>query len=120
MAEPDANTSIAEASNEPAPQASTGRLLDGSVAPTSASNPTKARAPPKKKFGTLGDLSAGGSSHAGHGHSDDESDEDFVPDNPDMFAGGEKSGLAVQNPNSARDLQRQIIEKAKRYEDYRH
>lgn len=54
----------------------------------------------KKKFATLGDLSAG---PAG-GESSDEEDQDF-------FAGGEKSGLAVQNPD---DIKKKIIEKAKR------
>ena len=54
----------------------------------------------KKKFATLGDLSAG---PAG-GESSEDDDQDF-------FAGGEKSGLAVQNPD---DIKKKIIEKAKR------
>ncbi|KAL2825941.1 P-loop containing nucleoside triphosphate hydrolase protein [Aspergillus cavernicola] len=54
-----------------------------------------------KKFATLGDLTSG----AGDS-SDDEDDE-----SQDFFAGGEKSGLAVQNPD---DLKKKIIEKAKR------
>lgn len=40
----------------------------------------------------------------------DDSDED---ENQDMFAGGEKSGLAVQNPNSD-DLKKRILEKAQK------
>ncbi|KAL4870240.1 hypothetical protein BDV12DRAFT_207929 [Aspergillus spectabilis] len=54
-----------------------------------------------KKFATLGDLASG----AGDS-SDDDDDE-----SQDFFAGGEKSGLAVQNPD---DLKKKIIEKAKR------
>ena len=76
------------------------------VAPSSSSNQ-----PHKKKFATLGDLGGGApsSSHAGHDHGDDggESDEE----NQDLFAGGEKSGLAVHNPE---DLKRKILERAKR------
>ena len=53
----------------------------------------------------LGD--AGG--HEGHGHADDDSDDDETKQ--DFFAGGEKSGLAVQNPD---DLKKKILEKAKR------
>ena len=64
---------------------------------------------PKKKFATLGDLQASSSGPAHHDHSDDDSDDE--DHNPNMFAGGEKSGLAVQNPD---DLKRKIIERAKR------
>jgi UBX domain-containing protein 1 len=58
---------------------------------------------------TLGDLQR--DSHAGHGHDDDD-DED-----QDMFAGGEKSGLAVQNPNSGnpRDEVERMLNRARRY-----
>ena len=72
--------------------------------------PLTSKPPSKKKFATLGDL--GGSSsggHAGHGHDDVDDDDD--DENQDLFAGGEKSGLAVQNPD---DLKRKIIERAKR------
>lgn len=72
-----------------------------------ASNPQ-----PKKKFATLGDLSGGGGSgHAGHGHDDDSDDSDYDP-KQDFFAGGEKSGLAVQNPD---DLKKKILERARKY-----
>lgn len=65
---------------------------------------------PKKKFATLGDLGgATSSSHAGHGHDDDD-DDDFDHDQ-DLFAGGEKSGLAVHNPD---DLKKKIIERARK------
>lgn len=95
---------------------SAGRTLDGRVAPQpipTISGPSTPRTstskqPPKKKFATLGDLgggSAGG--HAGHGPDDDDDDDD---EDQDFFAGGEKSALAVQNPD---DLKRKIIEKAR-------
>ncbi|KAL1956809.1 hypothetical protein VTO42DRAFT_6759 [Malbranchea cinnamomea] len=63
-----------------------------------ASKPSKA---PKKKFATLGDLNSGAGG--------DESEDD--DEHQDLFAGGEKSGLAVQNPD---DIKKKIIEKAKR------
>ena len=76
------------------------------AAPSSSTNQ-----PLKKKFATLGDLGGSGpsSSHAGHGHDDEGDDSD--EENQDLFAGGEKSGLAVQNPD---DLKRKIIERAQR------
>ena len=73
---------------------------------------------PKKKFATLGDLrGSAGPSHAGHGHGhdDDDKDEDYEPsedENQNLYAGGEKSGLAVENPD---DLKKKIIERAKKY-----
>lgn len=66
-------------------------------------------APPAQRGGirTLGDLGRAAGPHAGHGHGpghghdDDDDDDDYSDDeNPNMFAGGEKSGLAVQNPNA--------------------
>lgn len=55
----------------------------------------------KKGVATLGSLGGGSSSHQ-HGH-DDEDDEFEDSDDNDgrgnLFAGGEKSGLAVQDPN---------------------
>lgn len=92
-------------SDEPAPQPSGGRTLGGAPAPASASAPrqsTQARRPQQKKFATLGDLQAS----SGAGESTDDEDE-----NQDFFAGGEKSGLAVQNPD---DIKQKILEKAMR------
>lgn len=58
------------------------------------------------RFATLSDLNrsspAPGPSHR-HGDSDDDDDGDYDPlsdQPPDFFTGGEKSGLAVQNPNN--------------------
>lgn len=72
--------------------------------------PSASREPPKKKFATLGDLGGDrGSSHGGHSHGADD-DEDSDSDQ-DLFAGGEKSGLALRNPA---DIKKKIIEKAKK------
>ena len=106
-------------SNSPAhtqPAASGPRTLAGDAVPqpipTTSNMPpapsSSSNQPPKKKFATLGDL---GDSHAGHGHDDDGDETD--EENQDLFAGGEKSGLAVQNPE---DLKRKIIERARRYD----
>ncbi|KAF9883941.1 hypothetical protein FE257_002623 [Aspergillus nanangensis] len=86
------------------PALSAGQSLGGSGSQSPSVTPQPSSKPaPKKKFATLGDYS----SAAGAG---DSSEED---DNPsqDFFAGGEKSGLAVQNPD---DLKKKIIEKARR------
>lgn len=96
-----------EPSNEPQSQRGTGRRLgegptdpqpirEGTTSGPSQSNNTTST---QKKFATLSDFGAAGA--AG-----DDSDDD---DKQDMFAGGEKSGLAVQNPD---DLKKRILEKA--------
>ena len=72
-----------------------------------ASSSRRGTQPQRKKFATLGDLSAGGPE--GPSQAGDDSDDDETKQ--DMFAGGEKSGLAVQNPD---DLKKKILEKAKR------
>ena len=73
--------------------------------PTSASSrpsePKKNPAQPKK-FATLGDFNS-----ESHANDDDDGDDD--DGKQDLFAGGEKSGLAVQNPD---DIKKKIIQKA--------
>ena len=92
---------------------SSGRTLDGSTipqpVPSDSSGPPASGRPStqKKKFATLGDL---GASSGGHGHEHSDSDDDDK-DPQDFFTGGEKSGLAVQNPD---DLKKKIVAKAKR------
>lgn len=100
------------------------RTLDGRPAPQSIpSVASSSRAPPKKRggiatLGSLGQSSAGVGGH-GHAHDDDDSDdEDYEPgEEPrDLFAGGEKSGLAVQDPsnrNDPRKVVNDIIKKAR-------
>ncbi|KAI9740420.1 MAG: hypothetical protein M1834_005000 [Cirrosporium novae-zelandiae] len=86
------------------------RTLDGRPVPALESSRSSSNRPAqKKKFATLNDVSSS-SAHAGHSHDDDDDDDpDYDPQ--DLFAGGEKSGLAVQNPD---DLKRKIIERAKK------
>lgn len=73
---------------------------------------SSSRAPPKKKFATLGDLGGGGTGgHAGHGH-DNDSDDTDDDSKQDLYAGGEKSGLAVENPD---DIKKKILERARKY-----
>lgn len=99
-AEDDATTEAGPASSSVitgvAPAGYTGpRTLDGRPAPNYMSTTAK-KAPPKKKgLATLGSLS-------GQAHDDDDSDNDDEDPHRDTYAGGEKSGLAVQDPNSAK------------------
>lgn len=83
-----------------------GRTLGGGAGPASSAAPATSsssrRSAPKKKFATLGDFSTGDAQ---------ESSEDDGSSDQDFFAGGEKSGLAVQNPD---DLKKKILEKARR------
>lgn len=72
--------------------------------PTSASSKSTKKPAPQKKFATLGDFNSDS-----HTHGDDDGDED--DGKQDLFAGGEKSGLAVQNPD---DIKKKILEKAMR------
>ena len=69
---------------------------------TSSQPKPKANPPARGKVATLGDYGASGRNH------DDDSDDD---EKQDLFAGGEKSGLAVQNPD---DLKKRILEKAQK------
>lgn len=64
---------------------------------------------------TLRDLQGSASGDSGQGHSHDDEDDEDEDKDQDMFAGGEKSGLAVQNPNSGRsgeDHINQILRRA--------
>ncbi len=87
---------LGESSSEPQP-----------IPTTSSSHSSKPpkRAAAQKKFATLGDFG-----NDSHGH-DDPNDSDYDDDKHDLFAGGEKSGLAVQNPD---DLKKKILEKARK------
>ncbi|RDW78275.1 SEP-domain-containing protein [Coleophoma crateriformis] len=104
------------------------RTLDGRPAPQSipsvASSSRAAAAPPRRGgIQTLGSIGQGAPSggHTGHGHShddDDSDDSDYTPEGQprDLFAGGEKSGLAVQDPNRKNDPRKvvdDIIKKAR-------
>jgi UBX domain-containing protein 1 len=95
-----------------------GRTLDGTYVPpaagSSSSSQPAARRQPQRGLRTLGDLQSSGG--GGHGHSHDDDDDDEQDDeNQDFFAGGEKSGLAVQNPNQSnpRDHINNILRRAR-------
>ena len=111
---------IEEGDQAPEAPAATSSAPQPITTSSSMPPPPSATQAPKKKFATLGDLSGGRPGHAGHGHGDDDDDDDdddFEPsddDNPDLYAGGEKSGLAVENPNTAEKLRKKIIKKAQR------
>lgn len=114
--EEDSNEPVAGSSSHqtaPAPQEYTGpRTLDGQPAPKSAFKASSSSKKPAKRTGlaTLSSLSSG------HDHDDDDDDDedDDEADRKgprDLFAGGEKSGLAVQDPargSSNRDPQNVI------------
>jgi len=84
--------------------------------PPTSSTPQSTRRPPqqKKKFASLKDLA--GDAH-GHDHDDDDSDKD-----QEYYAGGDKSGLAVQEPGANRqpgsgghnEHIRQLLDRARR------
>jgi UBX domain-containing protein 1 len=114
------------ASNPPQqPAPGGGRTLDGTYVPppagaasSSSSQPaSSSRTAPQRGLRTLKDLQSGGGGGQGHAHGDDHSDDDDEQDdeNQDFFTGGEKSGLAVQNPNAAnpRDQINNILKRAR-------
>ncbi|KAF2025497.1 SEP-domain-containing protein [Setomelanomma holmii] len=100
-----------------------GRTLDGTYVPppagtaSSSSQPSSSRQAPQRGLRTLKDLQSGGGGGHGHAHSDGDhdSDDDQDDENQDFFTGGEKSGLAVQNPNAAnpRDQINNILKRAR-------
>jgi UBX domain-containing protein 1 len=96
-----------EDDDDPAqPRSGGGRTLgdaSGSVPASSSTAPTSStskKPTTQKKFATLGDFTSSSKS------ADDDDD-----DKQDLYAGGEKSGLSVQNPD---DLKKRILEKANR------
>ena len=111
----DAEEDNRDTSTAPAPDNYTGpRTLDGRPAPEAArsSQPARKSAPSQQRktgIATLGSL--GGSSHQ-HDHGDDDDDDSDPEDNDgrgNLFAGGEKSGLAVQDPNQQEAGPKKII-----------
>ncbi|KAG5975341.1 hypothetical protein E4U55_007742 [Claviceps digitariae] len=100
---------------DPEPEYTGPRTLDGRPAPQAASS-SRPRGQPKsqpKRTGitTLGSLRGGGRGAGSHQHDDDDDDDD--DDDQDgrgnLFAGGEKSGLAVQDPKQQEAGPRKII-----------
>lgn len=121
--DPDENPSSEAAgpSASAADQAYTGpRTLDGRPAPQSAvaSSGSSKRPSKKKGLATLSDLGGSGHDHDDDDDEDDDDDDDERKGPRDLFAGGEKSGLAVQDPSRKADPQnviKDILAKAKAY-----
>lgn len=84
------------------------RTLDGRPAPQAIpTTSSSSKRPPKKKG--LATLSSIGGGH-GHDHAHDNDDDDDDEDaRRDTYAGGEKSGLAVQDPSQRSTDPRRII-----------
>ncbi|KAL5117433.1 protein phosphatase regulator [Pleosporales sp. CAS-2024a] len=100
-----------------------GAASSSSSSSSAAARASSSRQAPQQRgvagLRTLKDLqSSGGGGGHGHAHGDGghSSDEDAHDDeNQDFFTGGEKSGLAVQNPNAAnpRDQINNILKRAR-------
>ncbi|KAI0135909.1 SEP-domain-containing protein [Daldinia grandis] len=77
------------------------RTLDGRPAPESipTTSTSSKRAPKKKGLATLSSLGGG----HGHDHGDDDDDDEDEDSHRDTYAGGEKSGLAIQDPSQRTD-----------------
>ncbi|KAF3056500.1 UBX domain-containing protein 1 [Daldinia childiae] len=82
------------------------RTLDGRPAPQSipTTSSSSKRAPKKKGLATLSSIGGG----HGHDHGDDDDDDEDDDSHRDTYAGGEKSGLAIQDPNQRTDS-RQLV-----------
>jgi UBX domain-containing protein 1 len=101
------------------PEAYTGpRTLDGRPAPQaipSVGSSSSSRAAPPPRRGGIATLGSINQTSAGHGHAhdddDDSDDEDFEPEGEprDLFAGGEKSALAVQDPSNRNNDPRKVV-----------
>ncbi|KAI8625590.1 hypothetical protein F5Y19DRAFT_264059 [Xylariaceae sp. FL1651] len=109
-------SAAAAAGSSAAPPEYTGpRTLDGRPAPQSIPTTSSSSKRPQKKKGlaTLSSLGGGGT----HDHDDDDSeDDDDDAAHRDTYAGGEKSGLAVQDPSQRADPRRiinDLLSKAK-------
>lgn len=114
------------ASQDPvAPEYIGPRTLDGRPAPQAAasSSASASKAPQKKKgVATLSSLGGGPSHDHDEEEDDDEGDDESERRGPrDLFAGGEKSGLAVQDPgrhsssSDPKKVIKDILAKAKAY-----
>ena len=78
----------------------------------SASRTSNPKPKPKGGLRTLQDLQKESSSRGQRNDSDD--DDNDNDDEQDFYAGGEKSGLAVQNPDTAADHVNEMLNRARR------
>lgn len=111
-------SNTASASNAETPYTGP-RTLDGRPAPAeyASGSSTSASKKPAKKKGLATLSSLGGGHDHDHDHDDDDDDFDEGKGPRDLFAGGEKSGLAVQDPSqgpsNAQKVIKDILAKAK-------
>lgn len=100
--------------NVPQPEAApayTGpRTLDGRPAPQYATSSSAPKKKPQKRTGLATLSSIRGSSHDHSDDDEDDEDEDERRGPRDLFAGGEKSGLAVQDPAQRSSDSRRLID----------
>jgi len=99
------------AGESPEPEYTGPRTLDGRPAPQYAGPSSSSTAKkPQKRTGvaTLSSL-GGGPSHEDDDDDEDDDDEDERRGPRDLFAGGEKSGLAVQDPSQRSSDPRRLI-----------
>ncbi|GAB1314635.1 protein phosphatase regulator [Madurella fahalii] len=96
----------------PAPEYTGPRTLDGRPAPEYAGPSSSSTAKKPQKRTGLATLSSLGGGHS-HDDDDDDDDDDYDDDERrgprDLFAGGEKSGLAVQDPAQRSHDPRKLI-----------
>ncbi|KAI0393462.1 hypothetical protein F5Y17DRAFT_432454 [Xylariaceae sp. FL0594] len=118
-----AGPSSAVAAEVPAPTSYPGPTSQGRSAPqaTPTTSSAASKRPQKKKgLHTFSSLT-GDSSHShgqghGHGHGDDDDDDDDDDSHRETFAGGEKSGLALQDssrPSDSRSTFNDLIARAR-------
>lgn len=123
VAEPAAASSSQQPAAQAPPDYTGPRTLDGRPAPQSAfkSSSSSSKKPARKTgISTLGSLK-GGNADNDDDNTDEDEDEAERKGPRDLFAGGEKSGLAVQDPsrgNSSKDpanVIKDILAQAKAY-----
>ncbi|KAI1127866.1 hypothetical protein F5Y10DRAFT_187716 [Nemania abortiva] len=104
---------IAPQSAPTGPRRLDGQPVSSQAIPTTSSSSSSSKRPQKKKG--LATLSSLGGDNA-HDDDDDDDDDDNDAAHRDTYAGGEKSGLAVQDPNQRADparLVRDLLSKAR-------
>ena len=107
-----ADASAGPSRTAPEPEYTGPRTLDGRPAPeyaTASSSSTSKKPQKRTGLATLSSI-GGGNSHDDSDEDDDYDDDDDERRGPrDLFAGGEKSGLAVQDPAQRSSDPRRLI-----------
>ncbi|KAK0660098.1 hypothetical protein QBC41DRAFT_331135 [Cercophora samala] len=108
---PSSSTAAAAAATTVEPEYTGPRTLDGRPAPEYAGASSSASKKPVKRRGlaTLSSIGGGRSQEDDDDDDDENSDEEGRRGPRDLFAGGEKSGLAVQDPGQRSSDPRRLI-----------